>query len=97
MSNFSHFLGHFKLVLVDMLLAISEKFFLQVHASPGFAYCQLSDATYVGAWLRLVPIEWMSASVPSGLDLKVLKLASVGTVYSGLWILCGLCPTLGLA
>lgn len=48
-------MGHFLLFLVDMLLAIIlGRFFLQVHPSPGFAYCQLSGATsYVGARLAL--------------------------------------------
>ena len=66
----SHNLATFHFSLCILLPIMVKPFFLQVRSSPGFDY---SDATcYVGAWLKH---GWMSASVPSGLHLRVLMMA----------------------
>ena len=80
--------GHFPLFLVHIASHYGGNFFLQVRSSPGFDY---SDATcYVGAWLKL---GWMSTSVPSGLHLRVLKMAfmSVRSILGlGYFVPCAL-------
>ena len=77
---------HFSLCI--LLPIMVKPFFLQVRSSPGFDY---SDATcYVGAWLKH---GWMSASVPSGLHLRVLMMAfmSVRSILGlGYFVPCAL-------